>query len=168
MGRARVIAIAISAMTGLLGAQAQAQSSAPTTIERLRQCGRIADVPARVACYDAIPTDEPQAAALPATAALPPEPAQPAGFGSRQPAHPGPSAEQPEAIEATVAAAVEREPGIHLLTLEDGAEWLFVEGVRASYDPPRRGSKIEIRSAALGSYLLRFQDQPAVRVRRVR
>ena len=84
-----------------------------------------------------------------------------------EPAH---AAQQTEAdsIEATVAAAVEREPGIHLLTLEDGAQWQFVEGVSLSYDPPRRGSTVEIRSASMGSYQLRYQGQPAVRVRRVR
>ena len=54
------------------------------------------------------------------------------------------------------------------MTLEDGAQWQFVEGVPLSYNPPRRGASVEIRSASMGSYLMRYQGQAAVRVRRVR
>ena len=160
MGYRGAMALAGSAALGLSAAQAQAQSGEDAIRGKLRACAGIADIAARVACYDALSA---QAAA------------QPRGLGSEQvprarapePAH---AAQQTEAdsIEATVAAAVEREPGIHLLTLEDGAQWQFVEGVSLSYDPPRRGSTVELRSASMGSYQLRYQGQPAVRVRRVR
>lgn len=171
MGYRGAMALAGSAALGLSAAQAQAQSGEDAIRGQLRACAGIADIAARVACYDALSAAGTETPAAPAAQAA----AQPRGLGSEQvprarapePAH---AAQQTEAdsIEATVAAAVEREPGIHLLTLEDGAQWQFVEGVSLSYDPPRRGSTVEIRSASMGSYQLRYQGQPAVRVRRVR
>lgn len=130
----------------------------------LRACATIAEIDARVACYDALSASEepaPQAAA------------GPRGLGSEQvPRARSPQPErvtaQADSIEATVVASVEREPGIHLVTLEDGAQWQFVEGVSLAYNPPRPGASVEIRSASMGSYLMRYQGQAAVRVRRVR
>ena len=169
MGYRGAMALAGSAALGLSAAQAQAQSGEDAIRGQLRACAGIADIAARVACYDALSAAGTETPAAPAAQAA----AQPRGLGSEQvPRAPAPAraAQQTEAdsIEATVAAAVEREPGIHLLTLEDGAQWQFVEGVSLSYDPPRRGSTVEIRSASMGSYQLRYQGQPAVRVRRVR
>ncbi|AKH42552.1 hypothetical protein FHS61_000322 [Altererythrobacter atlanticus] len=60
-----------------------------------------------------------------------------------------------------------RSPGIYLLTLEDGARWEFVEAVPFSYNPPGRGSTVEISRAALGSFMLRYAGQPGVRVKRI-
>ena len=62
----------------------------------------------------------------------------------------------------------EREPGILLLTMQDDTQWLTVDTVRGSYDRPRRGSTVEIVSAAMGSYMMRYAGQPSVRIRRVR
>ena len=64
-------------------------------------------------------------------------------------------------------AARRTEPGIYLLTLDDGAQWRFVEAVPPSYDPPRTGTEIELRRGSLGSFLMRYADQRSVRVQRV-
>ena len=64
--------------------------------------------------------------------------------------------------------SAEREPGIYVLTLEDGAQWQFVDAPSTSYDPPRPGSTIEISKASLGSYLMRYADQRGIRIRRIR
>lgn len=147
---------------GVLGSTAQAQDEGALR-SRLRACAGIEDVAARAACYDAIPTEDTAAPAAP----------RPTGLGSEQvPQARARERTQPtreaSLLEATVAESSQREPGIHLLTLQDGAQWQFVEGVPLSYDPPRRGSTVEIRSASMGSYLMRYRGQPAVRVRRVR
>ena len=156
------LALAV-ALLGLFAAPAHAQSGDGVLRGMLRQCALIADMPARVACYDAIPAGEPEAT----TAAV--APPRPTGLGSDQlPISRAPEADESEAIEAKVIAAVEREPGIHLLTLETGDEWLFVQGAPRSYTPPTKGSTVRIRTAPLGGYLLRYQGQSAVRVRRVR
>ena len=73
-----------------------------------------------------------------------------------------------EQIRARVSAVAQREPGIYLVTLEDGAQWLFSESVSFSYRPPRAGSSVEIERAAMDSFLLRFDNQQSVRVRRLR
>jgi len=159
MARLRKLALG-AALPALVALPATAQPDDRPLRERLRACAGIAEVAARVACYDAISADEPAASSAPAAA--------PAGFGGNQLRARAAGAAEAEAIEATVADAVERQPGIHLLTLEDGAQWQFVESVPASYSPPRRGSTVEIRGASLGSYQLRFRGQAAVRVRRVR
>ena len=138
--------------------------------ERMRECRRLADEGARIACYDAIPLDAPeQRPAVEQAPAARAAPRAPAGFGASQlPAPPSAASSEPERISARVARAVERQPGIWLVTLEDGTEWQFVDGAPSSYDPPRPGSTVEISRASLGSYLLRYAGQRAVRARRVR
>ena len=152
-----------AALLGLFATSAYAQSDDGVVRGMLRQCALVADIPTRVACYDAIPRGEAEATAAAVA------PSRPTGLGSGQvPVSRAPEADEPEAIEAKVIAAVEREPGIHLLTLETGDQWLFVQGAPRSYTPPTNGSTVKIRSAPLGGYLLRYQGQSAVRVRRVR
>lgn len=73
-----------------------------------------------------------------------------------------------EEITARVTEVSQREPGIYLLTLETGAQWLFTNSVNSTYSPPRIGSTVEIRRASLNSFLLRYDNQESVRVRRVR
>lgn len=165
----RATMVAVSGATlAAVTAPTMAQEADGALRSQLRNCSQIAEISSRVACYDALSEDVSPA---PAERAV----AEPRGLGSEQvrqvqPTRTEPAAEHAErhSIEATVTAAVQREPGIHLLTLEDGAQWQFAEGVPASYNPPRRGSTVEIRSAAMGSYLMRFQGQQAVRVRRIR
>jgi hypothetical protein len=173
----RTLAIlAIAAMAGPVPAAAR-PTDYDAVMEAMRGCAKIANVAARAACYDAIPTGEP-AAGLSAAPAPTPTPAPspqasvsraPGGFGGEQLPKPAAArAAEPKEISARVSAAVEREPGVYLLTLEDGAQWVFVDSAPASYDPPRRGSTIDLIGASLGSYLMRYADQRAIRVRRVR
>ncbi len=145
----------------------------------MRECRKIADEASRAACYDNIPLGQQSTAtsevAPPAPTTPAPHPAEPSApqtttaFGSNQlPPSPQQSAQEAGSITATVATAVERERGIYLLTLEDGAQWLFVDGVPASYDPPGRGSDVVIYRASMGSYLLRYAGQRGIRIRRVK
>ena len=164
----RATMVAVSGATlAAVAAPAIAQEGDGAIRSQLRSCSQIAEVSSRVACYDVLSED---VGGAPAERAV----AEPRGLGSEQVRQVQPTRTEPvaehaerESIEATVTAAVQREPGIHLLTLEDGARWEFAEGVSPSYNPPRRGSTVEIRSAAMGSYLMRFQGQQAVRVRRI-
>ena len=64
--------------------------------------------------------------------------------------------------------ARQREPGIYLVTIEDGAQWLFSEPVPRNFRPPRKGALVEIKRASLGSFLMVVDGQSAVRVRRVK
>lgn len=161
-----------AALLMLVPATAQAQLDHGTVVSILRECRKIADEAARTACYDNIPLGQGASSAA-ATAPRAPAPAVPApapSFGANQlpperaPARP----EGPNRISATLTAAAPVTPGIYRLTLEDGAQWQFVDSVSSSYDPPRRGSTVEIAAASLGSYLMTFAGQRAVRIRRVR
>ena len=157
--RLPILTAVAAALLAPSAAQAQVE-------ERMRECRRLAEASARTACYDAIPLDAPEQ--RPVVEQAPP-PRAPAGFGASQlPAPPSAASSEPERISARVARAVERQPGIWLVTLEDGTEWQFVDGAPSSYDPPRPGSTVEISRASLGSYLLRYAGQRAVRARRVR
>jgi len=71
-------------------------------------------------------------------------------------------------ITARVASVEQRGPGMYSLTLEDGAVWAFTGSVDTTYRLPRDGSSVEISRGAIGSFLLRYDNQASVRVRRVR
>lgn len=117
----------------------------------------------------------PSAAPAPASAIAPAQtqaqPAAPAtGFGGEtlRTTKAQVQAQREDGITATVSQVAEREPGTYLLTLEDGAQWVFSESVSRAYKVPARGSVIEIDRAALGSFTMRYNNQAVVRVRRVR
>jgi hypothetical protein len=61
-----------------------------------------------------------------------------------------------------------REPGKYLITLEDGAQWVFAQSVNNDYRLPRAGSILEIERGAMGSFLRRFDGQGPVQVIRVK
>jgi hypothetical protein len=73
----------------------------------------------------------------------------------------------PDSISAKVAAVSQREPGVYLVTLDGGAQWLFSDSASSGFRPPRKGESVDISHAALGSYLMRVGNQEPVRVRRV-
>jgi len=156
---------------------ATAQVPDGVVINILRECAKIDDPTARLACYD---NNIRQAGGTPSAAApasaprggpAPVAPAPTQSFGLEQVptprAAPSPSARVDE-IQARVASVSAREPGIYLVTMEDGAQWLFSEGVGQQFRLPRRGDTIEIERGSLGSFLMRIDRQRAVPVRRIR
>jgi hypothetical protein len=149
---------------------ALAQTSDRAVLNGLRECTAINDVSARVACYDAHMAAESGKAV--ATVPVDEKPATvraPSGFGSEAIQSPSRTERRPASEhQARVSAVVEHGPGIYQITLEDGAQWQFVESARPTYDPPVRGSAIEIRRGALGSFLMRYAGQASVRVIRLR
>lgn len=170
MRSARFPLSALATALALAPGVAHAQGEARGLATMMRECRGIAEASARTACYDKIPLDGSGggAAAVPPPAAASP-PRAGTSFGSNQlPRHATVETAEPERISVRVARAVEREPGIYLLTLEDGSEWQFVDSAPAAYDPPRPGSTVEISRASMGSYLVRYAGQRAVRARRVR
>lgn len=166
----RVMLFAGVAFLALHTAPAAAQGNDGILLDILRQCARIDDMATRISCYDRnIGRDALVAAAAP-SAPAPPAASEPTGFGVealRDRPQPEKAAKA-DRTSARVTAVVERGPGIYLITLEDNAVWQFSNSAPSSYDPPRKGSTVEIRRGALGSFLLRHQSQPSVRVQRIR
>ncbi len=62
----------------------------------------------------------------------------------------------------------ERQPGVYLVTLDGGAQWLFAESTNRSYLPPKRGDTIRLEHGALGSYMMVVNHQQGVKVTRVK
>lgn len=159
----------------LAGGSASAQVDQTTATNILIECAKIDDATARLACYDNnIRNLDPTAlrAAPRGATGNAPVAQGPQGFGledvrvRQQRFEPRPAAERQ--IAARVRSSREREPGIYLVTLEDGAQWVFSEGVSFSFRAPREGQVVEIERGALGSFLMRIDGQPAVAVRRLR
>jgi hypothetical protein len=163
-------------------APAMAQVNRAAVIDILVECAKIDDPTARLACYDnnmsrvgATPraTVPGQTVRGVAGGGAPVETQGPQGFGyedvrASDPARFQPPAGQVDEIHPRVASVAQREPGIYLVTLDDGAQWLFAEGVSSSFRLPRRGDTIEIERGSLGSFLMRIDSQSPVPVRRIR
>lgn len=73
--------------------------------------------------------------------------------------------EELERIEATVDSARQDATGRWILKLTDGAVWRQVESERVPR-APRPGSKVVIRTAAMGSFKMNIDGQTAIRVHR--
>ena len=177
-----VLAIAIGAAT--LGAQpAAAQVADDIVLNIMRQCAKIDDPTARLACYDnnIRAAGGNPAPVTPGAMAVPQGGggalvgstgnAAASGFGAedvRTPVSQQPRSTAASGIVARVTAVEMIRPNQYRFALEDGAVWEFSESVASSYSPPRQGSEVEIDRASLGSFLMRYDNQNSVRVRRVR
>lgn len=178
--RASVLA-AGAAVLALSAMPASAQADRGAVLDILVECAKIDDPTARLACYD---NNMSRAGATPRNTVpgqvrgvvggnAPIETQGPQGFGyedvrAADAARFQPTPGELQEIHARVQSVTPREPGIYIVTLEDGARWLFAEGVSQQFRLPRRGDTIEIERGALGSYLMRIDRQPAVPVRRLR
>jgi hypothetical protein len=176
-----LLAGAMAIGTGASPAAAQVPDAAVLNI--MRECAKIDDPTARLACYDnnvrsggfdgrgpAVPGE----AGRVAGSGAPNQTSGPGGFGAEGIKSPErfQSYEQRgiglDSISARVESVRERQPGMFLVTLESGAQWLFTNSAPNSYRPPREGDTVEISRASLGSFLLRFNNQGSIRVRRVK
>jgi hypothetical protein len=159
---------------------AAAQVDPGIIVNIMRECAKIDDPTARLACYDnnvraaggnphSIPGQMPRPNGGGAVAS----PNAPSGFGAddlrtQSPERFDPGRNGPSEISTTIANARERQPGIYLVTLNSGAQWLFSEGVGQTYRPPRKGDPVRIERGALGSYLMMVGEQSGVKVTRIK
>lgn len=70
-------------------------------------------------------------------------------------------------IETEVASAYQDGEGRWVVTLKEGGTWRQINDTILGRRP-RPGSKVEIRKAAMGSYMMRIEGQPGLRARRER
>jgi hypothetical protein len=150
----------------------------------MRECAKIDDPTARLACYDNNIRMGVQNGSIPGSngpvrgggaVIAGGSGSGPQGFGAETVKTPDrfQSSEArgggPDEIRAKITGVREREPGVFIVTIEGGAEWTFAESVtRKSFRPPRKGALVELQKAALGSFLMIVDGQEAVRVRRTK
>lgn len=183
LSAAPALLVAIAALTLTSApAQAQAQVEGSIALNIMRECAKIGDEAARLACFDnnirnagpvtrattsgVVSVEQGRANVSSSTSNFGRD-----GFGredirtdARFDATPGELSE----LSATVTDISQRERGIYVFTLEDGAQWIFTESKVGNYSAPRVGSTVEINRGALGGFLMRFNNQISVRVRRLR
>lgn len=164
---------------------ASAQVADEVVLNIMRECAKIDDPTSRLACYDnnirsggfdgrgpAVPGENGRIAGggAPNTRGS----SGASGFGAEDIKDPSRFQSYSERgvgvdeVRVRITGVRRREPGIFVVTLEDGAEWLFTDPVPSSFRTPQRGDSIRISRASLGSFLMRFDNQASVRVRRIK
>jgi hypothetical protein len=73
--------------------------------------------------------------------------------------------EEIKSIESTIRSATRDESGHWILTLEDNSIWAQTDAYPFAVDP-KRGNKVKVVKAAMGSYMMRVNNQPGVRAKR--
>lgn len=176
--------MAVSAAALCYPAVAWSQSSDEAILGILRECAKIEDSLARLNCYDSnIGADQSTTSSETRTGASTDSPGEgspstaqsaSANFGAesvksadRFKSH-SETGRGVDELRTRILNVRQREPGVYLVTIEDGAQWLFSESVPMSFRPPREGALVAIKRASLGSFLMVVDGQAAVRVRRVK
>lgn len=177
--------LAGAAAIAAISAPASAQIADDVVLNIMRECARIDDPSARLACYDnniratgANPRTIPGETVVSGSGAVLSGPSGSAvrsttgreGFGAEDIRGPERFQARPGELQKLIARVAEVQQvgaGRYVITLEDGATWRFADSVPSNYRVPRRGSEVEINRASLGSFLMRFNGQQSVRVERV-
>ncbi|MEO6041780.1 MAG: hypothetical protein ABIP41_07765 [Croceibacterium sp.] len=163
----------------LAPAPAAAQADRAAVLNILVECAKIDDPTSRLACYD----NNIRSAGGMARATIPGQ-FRVQGGAAPVAANEGPSgfgreiikgaerfqapAGQLASIRPKVTAVTQRQPNTYLVTLEDGAQWVFAQAADNQFRPPTRGAIVEIERGAMGSFLMRVDGQKPVQVLRVK
>ncbi|HYD12519.1 MAG TPA: hypothetical protein VEC11_06705 [Allosphingosinicella sp.] len=75
--------------------------------------------------------------------------------------------DQVDTVEGVVASASQDGLGHWVVALQDGAVWMQVDNNTLALRP-RAGQRVVINRGALGSFMMRVNNQPGIRVRRSR
>jgi hypothetical protein len=169
MTRPALVAIALTLTAG--GALAQT-SPEPDVIKALKACSAIKTDGERLACYDKAAQSVTKAQETGEVIIIDKQSARAArrqAFGLELPTlsilDRGADKAETETLQAVVKVARTDAEGRLVMTLEDGAVWRQIDD-RSLGKPPKPGATVEIRKAAMGSYLMKIGSQPPIRVRR--
>lgn len=174
----RAVLLLTGAAMAVSTAPALAQVPESVTLNIMRECAKIDDPTARLACYDnniraagANPRSIPGRMGVPRGGGAVLEPNAPSGFGADDLRHNSDERFVESGlheITAKVASARERQPGTYLVTLDSGAQWLMTESGGRNYGAPRKGESVKLTRGALGDYMMVVGKQQAVHVTRVK
>lgn len=158
-------------------AQRDAPPPRPESFEALLRCRAIADAAARLACFDTSVANL-QAAQERRDLVVVDRAQVREGrrrlFGLTLPRIPifGGGDDEPEedrvsTVEGVVVSASQDGLGHWVVALQDGAVWGQIDNNVLALGP-RRGQRVMISRGALGSFMMRVNNQPGIRVRRSR
>jgi hypothetical protein len=162
-------------IAGVVVASAVAQTrigDLPAVLQRVLDCRKLTDDSRRLACYDAAVGEIAQSLTKGEIVAVDHEQIatvrrQAFGFSLPSLTLFDRNEKAPEErLALNVTSAREQPDGKWLLVLEGGATWVQTDQQRLTRYP-KKGSKVEIRKAALGTYFMNIDGQRAIRVRRV-
>jgi hypothetical protein len=142
-------------------------------LRALAECRGLADAEAKASCYDAAAAALEEAVRtgeLLIVQRRQAQAAQRSAFGFSLPAlsildRSGNGSEPLESVTGEARRAYQDPLGRWIVELTDGAVWRQIDNEVVS-PRPRSGSRIEVRRAAFGSYLMRIDGQRGVRAKR--
>lgn len=171
----RIVRLAATALVLALADEAAAQpagAGGDALVKALADCRLVSDDRARLACYDAAGARLSEAqttgeVVIVDRATVRAARRQAFGFslpsldvfgrGEREP--------QLDRVQAALSGASQGANGRWILRTVDGQVWRQTDDNRL-YRAPNRGSRVDIRKAALGSFFMNIDNQKAIRVRR--
>lgn len=164
---------ALAAALTLAASAALAQNTPePDVIKTLKACSAIKADGERLACYDKAAQSVTKAQETGDVIIIDKQTARAArrqAFGLDLPTlsilDRGADKSETESLQAVVKSARTDAEGRLVMTLEDGAVWRQIDQ-EVLGKPPKAGTAVEIRKAAMGSYRMKIGGQPAIRVRR--
>lgn len=173
---ATALALLMTYALGFASAHAAARPAAPKTapaMQSVLDCRSIAEDAKRLACYDAAVAAMAKAEESGDLLAIDREQRRTVrrqAFGLSLPSFTlfdkGEKPEEANRISVTLARAFRNENGRWVLVLDDGAVWRQIDDTEMYDIPPKAGQKAVIRRAALGSFMMKIEGQPSIRVHR--
>lgn len=178
MTRSRYLLAALIAAAPALAFAQRAAPARPAAFEALIHCRGIADAAARLQCFDAAAealqnAQERRDVVIVDRAQV--REGRRRLFGLTLPSIPifgggndndQNDADQVRTVEGVVASVGTDSSGRWTIALQDGAVWNQADG--NVIVPPRAGQHVVINRSALGSFMMRVNNQPGIRVRRTR
>ncbi|MGZ8349778.1 MAG: hypothetical protein ACXWU2_07095, partial [Allosphingosinicella sp.] len=147
----------------------------PAAMEALMRCRAITEDAARLQCFDAASAELQAATERRDVVVVDREQVRESRrrlFGlplPRLPVFGGSDDDEEEdevsSIESTVTAARQNGQGQWIVTLADGSTWVQTDSNPLALRP-RNGQPVRVQRAALGSFMMRVNNQPGIRVRR--
>ncbi|MFL6721218.1 MAG: hypothetical protein ACJ8FT_05365 [Sphingomonas sp.] len=143
----------------------------PASVQKLLACRSITDSAQRLACYDRETTSVSQAIATRDVVMIDKARATAAKrslFGFSIPDFGGlfGGGDEVKEITSTVTAFTQRGYLGWIFRLADGSEWAQTDDAQLGL-PPRKGDKVVVHRGSLGSFFLRLNGQPGIKVKRV-
>ena len=172
-----IAALALTVPSAAVTAQeAPSGQQRPELFEALVRCRAIAADAERLQCFDTAAANFPQAAERREVVVVDRAQVRESRrrlFGLPLPRLPifggGDEDEEEEeeirSIDSNIASARQVDYGRWMVRLEDGSTWIQTDN-NVVAGRPRPGQPVEVRRGALGTYMMRINNQPGIKVRR--